>query len=102
MNAILHGTWTSGAEQTTDDLFFVWAERSARVDDGGNGGGPRIRRHPFAATTIEIAELLSTYVPQTDWQTAERLTRVALLPSARSGPRVPLWLASPNGLQRSE
>ncbi|NLG26960.1 MAG: hypothetical protein GX557_03565, partial [Chloroflexi bacterium] len=90
MNAILHGTWlpTSGVD---GQPFFVWAERPADAVRP-HGGGPRIHRHPFAATTIEIADLLGEYVPATDWRSAERLTRIVLLPSTERAPIVPGWL----------
>ena len=93
MNSILHGTWIVNSEGEADELFFVWAERAAAVANGSNGHTPRIQRHPYAATSIEIANLLSTYVPDTDWRTAERLTRVALLPSDDKAPVLPPWLA---------
>lgn len=92
MNAILHGTWITSSDGKADELFFVWAERVTRGSNG-NGPAPRIPRHPYAATTIEIAELLATYVPDVDWSRAERLTRVALLPSTSHAPVAPRWLA---------
>ncbi len=75
-----------------DDLFFVWAERAARPDQP-RGSAQQVQRHPYAATTIEIADLLAVYVPDTDWRRAERLTRVALLPSTAQFPLMPRWLA---------
>ena len=91
MNAILHGAWIAEPQDRADELFFVWAERAARAPRT-RGQGSRVRRHPYAATTIEIADLLASYVPEVDWRAAERLTRVVLLPSTESAPRVPQWL----------
>jgi len=90
INAILHGTWipTDGSD---GQPFFVWAERPAE-QVRAHPGGPRIRRHPYAATTIEIAQLLDTYMPDSDWRSAERLTRIVLLPSTERAPVVPGWL----------
>jgi len=93
MNAILHGTWIHDAQDGAVDGFFVWAERSAETASRGGYRRPRVGRHPYAATTIEVAQLLSHYVPDVDWQAARRLTRVALLPSHESAPVVPRWLA---------
>ena len=90
-NAILHGTWIPATEGLDGEPFFVWAERPAHLLRP-RGSGPRIRRHPFAATTIEIAALLEEYVPDTDWRGAERLTRIVLLPSTTKSPVVPGWL----------
>ena len=92
MSAILHGTWIADPGGGPDELFFVWAERSGPRLDLGQVLGARIQRHPFAATTIEIADLLATLCPQGDWQDAERQTRIALLPSRPSAPIVPSWL----------
>jgi len=92
MKAILHGTWIVSPEGVADDLFFVWAERAARPDQP-RGSAQQVQRHPYAATTIEIADLLAVYVPDTDWRRAERLTRVALLPSTAQFPLMPRWLA---------
>jgi len=91
MNAILHGTWITDPQGNADELFFVWAERAARAPRS-NGQGSRVRRHPYAATAIEIADLLAAYVPDVDWRAAERLTRVAVLPSTEEAPLVPRWL----------
>jgi SNF2 family DNA or RNA helicase len=93
MDAILHGTWVVDDVGRSEDVFFVWAERMAPAARSG-GRVPRIRRHPCAATTIEIAQLLSYYVPDETWRAAERLTRVALLPSWVHSPVLPSWLAS--------
>jgi len=93
MNSILHGTWIVSSDGLADELFFVWAERATAVSGGSNGHAPRIQRHPYAATSIEIANLLSTYVPDTDWRSAGRLTRIALLPSDDHTPVMPRWLA---------
>jgi SNF2 family DNA or RNA helicase len=92
MNSILHGTWIVNSSGQADELFFVWAERAAAISNGNNGHTPRIQRHPYAATSIEIASLLSTYVPDTDWPAAERLTRIALLPSDDHAPVMPRWM----------
>lgn len=91
MNAILHGTWVTNADGREDELFFVWAERTAPAPRPSRITS-RILRHPYGAATIEIADLLSTYVPQRDWRTAERMTRIALLPSGKHAPIVPRWL----------
>jgi len=92
MNAILHGTWIHDAQDGDAVGFFVWAERPAETPTLGGGRRPRVGRHPYAATTIEVAQLLSHYVPDVDWKSAQRLTRVALLPSHESAPIVPRWL----------
>ena len=91
MNAILHGAWIADPQDNADEVFFVWAERAARAPRS-KGQGSRVRRHPYAATTIEIADLLAAYVPDVDWRAAERLTRVAVLPSTEGAPVVPRWL----------
>ncbi len=91
MNSVLHGTWITDAQGEADDLFFVWAERSARAPHS-KGSTPKIRRHPYAATTIEIAELLANHVPDTDWRSSVRLTRIAFLPSSAGGPLLPPWM----------
>ena len=91
MNAILHGTWITNPDKTGEGQFFLWAERAARLIPPAERA-PRIRRHPYAATTIELAELLSFYLPHTDWRSAARLTRVVLLPSRKDAPLVPRWL----------
>lgn len=91
MRSVLHGTWVTDRDGRTDGLFFVWAER-----EGGapplSRRSPRVSRHPFAATTIEIAGLLARYVPTTDWRRATRLTRIAFLPSVGNSPVVPRWI----------
>jgi SNF2 family DNA or RNA helicase len=91
MNAILHGTWITDPQGDADELFFVWAERAARAPRS-KGQGSRVQRHPYAATTIEIADLLAAYVPDVAWRAAERLTRVAVLPSTEGAPLAPRWL----------
>ena len=91
MNAILHGAWIADPQGDADRVFFVWAERAARAPRT-KGQGARVRRHPYGATTIEIADLLAAYVPDVDWRAAERLTRVAVLPSTQGAPVVPRWL----------
>ncbi|MHB1355949.1 MAG: DEAD/DEAH box helicase [Anaerolineae bacterium] len=93
MDAILHGTWVMDDSGRAEEVFFVWAERKTPPARSG-GRVPRIRRHPCAATTIEIAQLLSYYVPEEAWRSAERLTRVALLPSWEDTPILPAWLVS--------
>ncbi len=95
MKAVLHGTWVCDRDGRTDGLFFVWAERDVRVAQAGAGQAPRVQRHPYAATTIEIADLLARYVPDTDWRRANRLVRIAFLPSVDEGPLVPRWLVPP-------
>ncbi|MHB9034906.1 MAG: DEAD/DEAH box helicase, partial [Anaerolineae bacterium] len=89
MEAILHGTWVVDDYHKLDGMFFVWAERRASLN--GNHS-TRIRRHPYAATTIEIAHILAKYVPEVSWHTAERMTRVVRLPSWPESPVVPSWL----------
>ena len=91
MRAILHGTWIVDAEGEADELFFVWAERATEI--AGRGSGRGIRRHPYAATALEVGELLGHYVPDVDWRRAARLTRIALLPSGAHWPIIPRWLA---------
>ncbi|MFO7695933.1 MAG: DEAD/DEAH box helicase, partial [Anaerolineae bacterium] len=92
--SILHGTWIARDDDKSEELFFIWAERDADapliVGDGGSR--PRIRRHPHAATTIEIADLLADLVPAVDWRSAQRLTRVAYLPSTSTAPVAAGWL----------
>jgi len=92
MKSVLHGTWVTDRDGRTDGEFFVWAERVGDVPPHGEEHRPRIARHPFAATTIEIADLLTHYVPRTDWRRASRLTRVAYLPSVSGVPVVPRWM----------
>ncbi len=96
MRAVLHGTWVTDRDGQTDGLFFVWTERARRELPAQHNKTPRILRHPYGATTIEIADLLSHYVPSIAWQGAQRLTRVALLPSREQSPIVPGWLAADN------
>ncbi len=92
MKAVLHGTWICDRDGRSDGLFFVWAERDVRVAQGGGAPAPRVQRHPYAATTIEIADLLARYVPETNWRRASRLVRIAYLPSLDGGPLVPRWM----------
>jgi len=91
MKAVLHGTWVCDRDGRSDGSFFVWSERDVRVAQG-SGAASRVQRHPYAATTIEIADLLSRYVPERDWRHATRLVRIAFLPSVDDGPVVPRWL----------
>ncbi|MHB0857164.1 MAG: DEAD/DEAH box helicase [Anaerolineae bacterium] len=91
IKSVLHGTWVAPADGEADDSFFVWAERGATPPRTPRQP-QRVLRHPFAATTIEISDLLATYVPGDEWRSAERLTRVALLPSSQYTPLVPRWL----------
>jgi SNF2 family DNA or RNA helicase len=91
MASILHGTWIVDAQGRADELFFVWAE-CTRPKPPSGVQAPRIPRHPYGATTIEIADLLAIYYPQSDWRDAERLTRIALLPSRQNAPIAPKWL----------
>lgn len=93
MGSILHGTWITDAQGKADMLFFVWAERTAPPPQM-EGQSSRVRRHPYAATTIEIADLLATYFPSVAWREAERLARVVFLPSGEDAPLVPRWLVS--------
>lgn len=105
MQAILHGTWIARNQNEHEGRFFVWAERGGRQPVGRHSADvigeramrARVRRHPHAATTIEIAALLAEYVPEIDWRAAERLTRVALLPSYEDSPLVPRWLVPEMG-----
>jgi SNF2 family DNA or RNA helicase len=94
MNAILHGTWIHDPQDSAADGFFAWAERAADAPAQAGGRRPRVGRHPYAATTIEIAQLLAHYVPDVDWRAAPRMTRVALLPSYEHAPVVPRWLVA--------
>ncbi len=68
----------------------MWAERLAQP----YSEPPRLRvaRHPFAATTIEIADALEQRLPGRDWRASRRLTQVALLPSTTAAPLAPGWL----------
>ncbi|MBM3187433.1 MAG: hypothetical protein FJZ90_01780, partial [Chloroflexi bacterium] len=100
MKAILHGTWIVDADGRPDEQFFVWAERP------GQAAKPRarargIQRHPYAATALEIGELLSAHAPAKDWRAASRLTRIAFVPTGDAGPLVPRWL-SENGAEPDE
>lgn len=92
MKAILHGTWVPDATPNSQPYFFMWAERVARTTI--EPPRSRVARHPFAATTIEIADALERQLPGRDWRSARRLTRVALLPSSAVAPLVPGWLIS--------
>ncbi|NLV75060.1 MAG: DEAD/DEAH box helicase [Chloroflexi bacterium] len=94
MEAILHGTWIVDDYRQLDGMFFVWAERKAALTQSRYQ--VRVRRHPYAATTIEIAQLLSLYVPGIAWSSTERMTRAALLPSQANSPQVPPWLRMPD------
>ncbi|MHB1295907.1 MAG: DEAD/DEAH box helicase [Anaerolineae bacterium] len=91
MKSVLHGTYVAPSDGKADNTFFVWAEHAVEPPRG-TPQAQRVLRHPFAATTIEIADLLATYVPGDEWRRAERLTRIALLPSGRHAPLVPRWL----------
>ncbi|MHB1317820.1 MAG: DEAD/DEAH box helicase [Anaerolineae bacterium] len=92
--SILHGTWIARDGDSGEELFFIWAERDADAPliTGDSASRPRIRRHPHAATTIEIADLLADLVPAVDWRSAQRLTRVAYLPSTSAAPVAAGWL----------
>lgn len=94
LKSILHGTWIAGTDSPGDEIFFVWAERDAEAQLIRPQGAhrPRVRRHPHAATTIEIADLLAELVPDVAWNRAERLTRVAYLPSSVAAPVSASWL----------
>ena len=95
MKSVLHGTWTCRQREPdgkSDEVFFVWAERPAS-GPRATKASQRVRRHPYAATAIEVADLLSARAPDTDWRIAERLTRVAVLPSGTTSPIVPGWIA---------
>lgn len=93
--SVLHGTWIADHDQN-DDLFFVWAERQAEpvTASADRARRPRIQRHPYAATTIEIAALLDALAPEVPWRQGQRLTRVTYLPSDDAGPIRPAWLRS--------
>lgn len=96
MKAILHGTWVD-AQEGTEPQFFLWAERLTPTV-ALPARSPRVGRHPLAATTLEIADALAEYVPHVDWRQAQRLTRVAFLPSVERHPVIPGWLyAKENG-----
>lgn len=85
---VLHGTWILAGDRPSEGHFFVWAERvvdPATVQPVSEPRG-RIIRHPYAATTIEIAHLLDKIHPAQDWHHADRLTRVVYLPSGATGP----------------
>jgi SNF2 family DNA or RNA helicase len=90
----LHGTWIVDSDERGGGLFFLWAEREAEpaLALAADGRQPRVRRHPYAATAIEIAELLDTLAPEVEWRRAQRLTRLAYLPSGDAGPIMPTWL----------
>ena len=90
MRAIVHGTWIASPAFDEAKLFFVWAERVAQA--GVEPPRARVARHPFAATTIEIAAFLQQRLPGRDWHRSCRLTAVALLPSSSAAPLVPGWL----------
>jgi SNF2 family DNA or RNA helicase len=90
MKAILHGTWLASQAPTEQRLFFVWAERLAQPYS--EPLRLRVARHPFAATTIEIADALEQRLPGRDWRASRRLTQVALLPSTTAAPLAPGWL----------
>lgn len=91
MSSVLHGTWIAEPDDREREMFFVWAERHAQgaVTPAENHLGPRIRRHPYAATTIEISDLLQALAPEAPWREVHRLTRVVYLPSDETGPIVP-------------
>jgi hypothetical protein len=61
----LHGTWIADHEDQSEELFFVWAERQTEpiAASADRARRPRIQRHPYAATTIEIAGLLDALAP---------------------------------------
>ncbi|NLX36133.1 MAG: hypothetical protein GXY68_05555, partial [Chloroflexi bacterium] len=65
MRAIVHGTWIASPAFDEAKLFFVWAERVAQA--GVEPPRARVARHPFAATTIEIAAFLQQRLPGRDW-----------------------------------
>ncbi len=91
MKAILHGTWVSAPDDKTEAAFVVWAERAAQ-SSAPSAQRARVQRHPAAATTIEIAELLKLHAPRTDWRKAQRVTAVAYLPTQNDTPILPGWL----------
>ncbi len=92
MKSVLHGTWVMAPENENDGSFFVWAERPSQ-GDAPRANGNRVQRHFYAATAIEIADLLPLYTPGPDWRNAKRVTRIALLPSYKRAPIVPRWLS---------
>jgi SNF2 family DNA or RNA helicase len=92
MKSVLHGTWITDPDGQADKVFFVWAERIAQFSPAT--GRARVQRHPWAATAIEVAQMLNAAVPDAGWERNQRLTRVALLPSGPHSPVVPRWLVS--------
>ncbi len=88
---LLHGTWIAEPEDASGGLFLFWAERVAEPVSVPRAGeqGPRVQRHPYAATAIEVATLLQALAPEVDWRTAQRLTGLAYLPSNEAGPLGP-------------
>lgn len=92
LQSVLHGTWIADPNERDRELFFLWAEREAEpvAALASSDRGPRVRRHPYAVTAIEVAALLDTVAPDVPWRGAERLTRVAYLPSDDAGPIMPV------------
>ena len=80
MRAILHGTWVPSSDGVEQGTFFIWAERLGQEVKAPSQRA-RVLRHPYAATTLEVADLLAEYVSEVDWRTKPRLTRVVFLPS---------------------
>jgi SNF2 family DNA or RNA helicase len=99
--AVLHGTWSLDAEGTAERTFFVWAERMAPLpaEPARRTAAARagIRRHPYAATALEIAHLLEGLTPGNEWRRMPRMTRIAMLPSGARAPVVPSWLMEDEG-----
>ena len=93
MRSVLHGTWVLARGRGDDPGLFVWAERSEQSEQSEQptelplpSSHSRVRRHPYAATAIEVAHLLDGLADGESWHNSKRTTRVALLPSSGSAP----------------
>ncbi|MBC7255706.1 MAG: hypothetical protein H5T66_06330 [Chloroflexi bacterium] len=82
MRAILHGTWVPSSDGVEQGTFFIWAERLGQ-EVKASSRHARVLRHPYAATTLEVADLLAEYVSEVDWRAKPRLTRVVFLQNAQ-------------------
>ncbi|MBN1485751.1 MAG: DEAD/DEAH box helicase [Chloroflexia bacterium] len=84
---VLHGSWSEG-------VFFLWAE-SAEPAPRPPGRPPRVRPHPYAATTQQLQQALELLAPLGAWDDLTTTERQILLPTDAAGPCLPPWLLVP-------
>jgi len=90
---VLHGSWLLHTEQRAG-TFFIWGEDSDALPSRCRGRPPRVRRHPFQASSEHLLETLAALAPERDLGPgpgqSDPMQVQALLPSSEREP-----LASP-------